>query len=388
VLLLVWLLWSAKQPSPSAGQSQRRGPDTGAARSPDTGAARPPGPTPDVPDFPYFPGTVAADAPLGRLDPAKVPPADRPAGLRGVVAVIKGHTRTVWSLAFSPDGKTLASASEDSSVRLWGLDGTEPVLRAKPAEGLGGGISSLAYSPDGRYLAFGTQHSVLQIWDVSGPLPMLHANIRGLSLSAQAVVFGPDSRTLAETSGGTVRLWNLGAGKPTERRLDGHTSQVNALAFSPDGKTLATGAGDGLVRLWDLSPAEPKLITELDMKPADVWMAAFSPDGRSLVVTTRKGAGRIWDVNGAVVRERAKLPNDNSDWVHLAGFDAAGQTFVTYGGPRLRRWDLATGRLREDWVVPLGGGNWCYSPDRRHAAFSPPTGGTFYIVRLTTPGPG
>ena len=114
---------------------------------------------------------------------------------------------------------------------------------------------------------------------------------------------------------------------------------------------------------------------------------AFSPDGRSLVVTTRSGAGRIWDVSGAVPRERAKLSNDDSSWVHLGGFDAAGQTFVTYGGPRLRRWELASGRLREEWAIPLGGGNWAYSPDRRHAAISAPVQSTVYILRLTTPSP-
>jgi WD40 repeat protein len=281
----------------------------------------------------------------------------------------------------------LASASEDSSVRLWDLRGKEPVPRAPLVEGLGGGISSLAFSPDGRYLAYGTQQNVLQIQDLSGAQPKLYADLRGLSLSAQAAVFGPDSRTLASTQGGTVRLWDLRGDKPTERRLDGHTSQVNALAFSPDGKTLATGAGDGLVRFWTLSGAEPKLIAEREMKPADIWMAAFSPNGRSLVVTTRSGAGRIWDVKGAVVKERAKLPNEPPAWVHIAGFDAAGQTFVTYEGPRLRRWELASGRLREDWAIPLGGGNWAYSPDRRHAAVSAPRQSTIYVLRLTTPGP-
>jgi serine/threonine protein kinase len=379
VLLLVWLLGPTGQSSPSAQPSQRRGPDPGTTRSP--------GPAPDVPDFPYFPGTVPTDAPLGRLDPKRVLPQDRPAGLRGVVAVLKIHTRTVWSLVFSPDGNLLASASEDSTVRLWDLGGKEPVLRATLAEGLGGGISSLAFSPDGRYLAFGSQQNVLQIWDLSGAQPKLYADLRGLSLSAQAAVFSPDSRTLASTQGGAVRLWDLRGDKPTERRLDGHTSQVNAVAFSPDGKSLATGGGDGLVRLWDLSPAKPKRITELAIKPADIWMAAFSPDGRSLVVTTRNGAGGIWEVNGTVLKERAKLPNDNSVWVHLGGFDAAGQTFVTYGGPRLRRWELASGRLREDWALPLGGGTWCYSPDRRHAAVAGPVQGTIYILRLTTPGP-
>jgi hypothetical protein len=63
-----------------------------------------------------------------------------------------------------------------------------------------------------------------------------------------------------------------------------------------------------------------------------------------------------------------------------------GQTFVAYGGPRLRRWELPGGRLREEWPNPLGGGNWAYSSDRRHAALSEPVKSTVYLLRLATPG--
>jgi WD40 repeat protein len=393
LLAVIWPLLPRPAKQPPADTKTAPGPVASGPAKPPTGKGNPgpvavtPTDTPMAePDFPFFAGRVDTSAPLGRLDGRHVPPGDRPAGLGGVVAVLKGHAGVVWSLAFSPGGTTLASAGTDSSVRLWDLSGTEPRLRATLTEGLSGGVSALTFSPDGRYLAFGGQGNALQIYDVAAEVPRRYAHINGLSLSAQSVAFGPDSRTLASSSGGSVRLWDLHGQEPREQVLPGHTSQVNALAFSPDGKTLATGAGEH-VRLWDLSGVQPQLRMVLDVKAADVWMTAFSPDGRTLVATTRRvGAGRIWDARGPQFTEKARLPLPEAGaWMHLAGFDATGQTFVTFGGAALEHWGTADGQRRQQWQYPPGLGNWAYSPDRHHAAVNLKDQAVVYVLRLAVP---
>lgn len=150
------------------------------------------------------------------------------------------------SVAFAPDSKLLAFGSSDSKVRLWSLDGQKPRERAV----LGGNQGSLAvFGPDGRTLATGHAQG-LRLWDLGTPEPQQRAVLKGTG-PAVGAAFGAPGIVAFSQEDGTVRLWRLGGEPPEEEVVLERAGSV--LAFSPDGRVMATGGKDGRVWLWELS---------------------------------------------------------------------------------------------------------------------------------------
>ncbi len=228
----------------------------------------------------------------------------------GFKKVLLGHTGIVGSLAVTPDGHLLASGGYDGKTILWdlpegkkrstisvhgrsvmGLIDGEKWYSAKPSRA-SPTVCSVAFSPDGRLLASGGTDGTVRIVDVESS--EIVRTLEGYAESAWPVVFSPDGALIAAGSyDGKVRIWNVDGGKLVGT-LGDIGNYVFGLAFSPDGLRIATGSTDTLVRIWDLQKRK-RICTFVGHREA-VEDVAFFPDGKSVVSASHDGAVRIWTV--------------------------------------------------------------------------------------------
>jgi len=206
----------------------------------------------------------------------------------------EGWVRGDALLAYSPDGQTLASATEADGVRLWNV--------ANPGEGrqlAGGGadpLLSLTFAPDGKSLALGYRSGVLRVWDV---VQVKQLGELKYGSPVYAVNFAPDGATLAASGGKDIILWDVASGKQLQLLSPKETALVPAvacLAFAPDGKTLAAGSFDSIIRLWDVEKGQ--LLRAIEGHTSAVQSLAFSTDGRRFASGGFDGTVRLWETHG------------------------------------------------------------------------------------------
>jgi WD40 repeat protein len=211
------------------------------------------------------------------------------------------------SVAFSASGTEVATGADDGSVRLFDVsDPAHPALAAT-GHGSGSSVYSVAFAPDGATIAAASADNVVRLWSGpagagSGSLRLAGTPLGGTASYATGLAFSPDSKILAVGSADkTVHLWDVAdTAHPVllAAPLTGPSGYVRAAAFSPDGKVLAAGVTDGTVWLWNVSsPVRPVLLATLTGPSGHVSGVAFSPSGQQLAATSDEGSVHLWDTS-------------------------------------------------------------------------------------------
>lgn len=246
----------------------------------------------------------------------------------------KGHNNWVASLAFSSDGRILASSSTDYTVRLWDISIGECCQTLREHSNV---VWSVAFSADTDMLASGSDDQTVRLWSISTGQCL--SILQGHTSSVESVVFSPDGQMLATGSDDkTIRLWDVSTDECL-RILPGHSEGVRSVAFSPDGETLASGGDDHVVRLWDINTGE--CLRTLQGHSNGIWSLAFSPDSRTIASGAWDHTLRLWDVStGECLRTLQK----HNNWVHSVAFSPQGHILASGSHDQtVRMWSVSTG---------------------------------------------
>ena len=272
----------------------------------------------------------------------------------------------VSSVAFSPDGVTLAAGSHDKTATVFNVL-TRVITRQFHHHGKG--ITSVAFSPDGRTLATGSLDNTAKLWRTDAPrlMPTASRTLQNADC-VHSVAWSPDGRTLAtavDDSG--IVLWDADTGvRVRELRPPAVVPPYQAwsVSFSPDGGTLAAGYGDTTTKLWDLNTGT--IIREFHGHNRDVVSVAYSPDGGSLATGSTDKTTRLWDVGtGAETRRFA----GHTEWVNTVAFGPGGRQIATGSWDKTAKlWDANTGAVLRTYAHTFRVNSVAFTPDGRTLA--------------------
>ncbi|MGJ5629803.1 NB-ARC domain-containing protein [Nostoc sp. CALU 1950] len=249
--------------------------------------------------------------------------------------VCTGHRDWLWSVAFSPNGNILASSGKDQTIKLWDVNTGQCLANL---QGHSGGIWSVAFSPEGHILASGSEDQTVKLWDANTGICL--NTLQGHNSRVSSIVFSPDGQTLVSSCHDrTLKLWAISTGECL-KTLQGHNGGIWSVSFSPDSQTLASGSYDQTVKLWDISTGE--CLKTLQEHTDCVYSVFFSPDGNTLASSSDDKTVKLWDVTtglctatfwGHSSRVWSVVFNSNN---HIVASGSSDQT--------VRLWDVRTGQ--------------------------------------------
>ncbi|CAG7855299.1 COMPASS-like H3K4 histone methylase component WDR5B {ECO:0000303/PubMed:19567704} Short=AtWDR5B {ECO:0000303/PubMed:19567704} [Serendipita indica DSM 11827] len=259
---------------------------------------------------------------------------------RGLPEALRGHTKSVTAIAFSPDGLRILSGSEDNTIRLWDAETGQSL--GEPLRGHTGSVNAVAFSPDGSQIASGSNDETIRLWNAETG-QSLGEPFRGHQGSVNAVAFSPDGSKIASGSNDdTIRLWDAEIGQPLGEPLLGHTRLVSAVAFSPDGSRIVSGSYDSTIRLWDADTGQT-LGEPLSGHTDWVTAVAFSPDSSRIVSGSYDTEIRLW--NAETGQPLGEPLRGHTRMVSTVAFSRAGSQIVSGSDDHtIRLWDVESGQ--------------------------------------------
>jgi len=265
----------------------------------------------------------------------------------------RGHTYSVNAISFSPDGQQIATSSQDATIRIWDVNAPVNRLQVDTDKSLLGIVDeciqiladhesrvwSIAFSPDGETLVSGSEDKTIRLWNAR--TGECQQTLQGHTNWVKSIAISSDGRLVASGSfDQTVKLWDAETGNCLTT-LQGHSSTVTSIAFSPDGQKLVSSSYDQTIKLWDITTGQ--CIRTLQGHSNRVWSVAFSPNGRLLASGGDDHAAKLWDVETG---QCTKTWKGHTNAILSLSLNAA-QSIVAAGheDQTVKLWNLKTGQI-------------------------------------------
>ena len=350
-LILSIMIKTTEEPSPFAASGTAVAEATVLTAQP---AATKPTPLPPTLAVGATPPPATKPTPLPATQPVVATP------LPAILSTYQGHSDAVYAVAWSPDGKRLASAGNDRTAQIWD---SSTGKRITTYRGYSSRIYALAWSPDGSRIAFSPGNFV-QVWDAARD--RLIITYRGYSDYIYALAWSPDGSRIAFSPGNFVQVWDAAKDKLIVT-YTGHSSRIRTLGWSPDGKQLASAGDDRTVQIWDSSTGK-HIITYTGHSD---WIRTlgWSPDGKQLASAGDDRTVQIWNSSTG---KRIVTYRGYSDYIYALTWSPDGSRIAFSPRDFVQIWDTARDKLMityrgySDYIYAL-----TWSPDGSRIAFSP-----------------